>query len=347
MTGQMPRYAITYVAYRPDAPEPGLGVLKVGRAWRWSRIDGLAARGWHILVCARGTDWTWESEALKNLARWFPGAFDTPEQGALLLPLGRGWTECFRVYEVHLQLAIELCFEGFGRGNEQGANTATADRREGSRVRWLHAGTARSESDCAGAVAPHGHLWASGVGAGIDSCGDLPGAGGDRDDHRPSADAGRLGVSLDLPSTGLGVDSAHPTLEGRHPHSTTLGVPRPPGSGHVRTCHGCGGRGRTGEYEGAGASSGGSRVGRACCGLGRVGRRAGASPRQADPTDAARCASDRMSGASFRQVLRLRPLRHRETTTRQMGGARALHRPNDQVRRRSRMTSASMRKATP
>ncbi|MDF2576182.1 MAG: hypothetical protein K0S05_3094, partial [Agromyces sp.] len=113
----MPTFAMTYVVYWPAE-----GVLKVGRAWRFSRVQMMVRSGGRILVLARGTDATWERNALRMLRLWFPAAFRDEADATGLLFMGRGWSECFRVDEHHLQLAVDLCFEGFARGSDQGVN---------------------------------------------------------------------------------------------------------------------------------------------------------------------------------------------------------------------------------
>jgi hypothetical protein len=116
---RLPTYAMTYVVYWPEH-----GVLKVGRAWRFHRVQMMTRSGGHVVVLARGTDATWEREALRSLRRWFPAAFDRAADSADLLFMERGWTECFAVGEHHLQLAVDVCIEGFARGNDQGVNRA-------------------------------------------------------------------------------------------------------------------------------------------------------------------------------------------------------------------------------
>ena len=115
----MPEFAMTYVVYWPAE-----GVLKVGRAWRSHRVEMMTRSGGHVLILARGTDATWEREAMAELGRWFPRAFRTAREAEGLLFMGRGFTECFAVGEHHLEMAVDLIFEGFARGNEQGENPA-------------------------------------------------------------------------------------------------------------------------------------------------------------------------------------------------------------------------------
>ena len=129
--GGLPRYAMTYVAYWPDARGEGRGILKVGRAWRQSRLEMLRISGAHILICARGTDATWEREALRRLRAWFPQAFRDETEAYWYLWRGRGWTECFDVDDHYLDLAGKLIIEGFARGNEPGMN---APRQRGTNV---------------------------------------------------------------------------------------------------------------------------------------------------------------------------------------------------------------------
>ena len=93
----MPQFAMTYVVYWPDAR-----VLKVGRAWRFARVQAMVAAGAHLLVLARGTDGTWEREALRALRDWFPAAFRSELDAWDLLPYGRGCTEDFWVCQHYL-----------------------------------------------------------------------------------------------------------------------------------------------------------------------------------------------------------------------------------------------------
>jgi hypothetical protein len=44
----MPEFAMTYVVYWPEA-----GVLKVGRAWRFHRVQMMTRSGGHVVVPAR------------------------------------------------------------------------------------------------------------------------------------------------------------------------------------------------------------------------------------------------------------------------------------------------------
>ena len=66
----MPTFAMTYVVWDPRS-----WTLKVGRAWRFSRVQRWIDRGWVVVVCQRGTDASWEREALAVLRHWFPAAF--------------------------------------------------------------------------------------------------------------------------------------------------------------------------------------------------------------------------------------------------------------------------------
>lgn len=122
---RMLKFAATYVAYWPD-----LYVLKVGRAWRESRIEQLRQNGAHILLYMRGTDDTWEREALAELATTYPRAFDAPTEAVDILDRGRGWSECFLVDHHEVRHAFDLCMTGFLRGNDLGYNPpATAEWR--------------------------------------------------------------------------------------------------------------------------------------------------------------------------------------------------------------------------
>ncbi len=137
---RMLKFAATYVAYWPD-----LYVLKVGRAWRESRIEQLRQSGAEILVYMRGTDETWEREALAELATTYPRAFDTSAEALDVLDRGRGWSECFLVDHHEVRHAFDLCMTGFLRGNDLGYNPpATTEWRtalaEAQRARHVAAG---------------------------------------------------------------------------------------------------------------------------------------------------------------------------------------------------------------
>ncbi len=97
---------MTYVVVWADEFGPGRHVLKVGRAWRSSRLQMMTMSGAQVIICARGTDRTWEIEALRKLRRWFPQAFNNDLEARSILFKGRGWTECFEVDDAHLQLCL-------------------------------------------------------------------------------------------------------------------------------------------------------------------------------------------------------------------------------------------------
>ncbi|MCC4250770.1 hypothetical protein, partial [Microbacterium testaceum] len=90
----MPEFAMTYVVVWPDAAGPGVHVVKVGRAWKSHRVEMMTRSGGQVIILARGTDATWEREALAELSRWFPRAFRRAEDAEGLLFMGRGFTEC-------------------------------------------------------------------------------------------------------------------------------------------------------------------------------------------------------------------------------------------------------------
>src|SRR5688572_17578371 len=95
-----PKFAMTYLVYWPEAK-----VLKVGRTSKFNRLQMMGLSGGRVLVLARGTDKSWEREALRSLRRWFPTAFGDAEEATALLYQGSGWSECFAVEEHYLQLA--------------------------------------------------------------------------------------------------------------------------------------------------------------------------------------------------------------------------------------------------
>lgn len=314
----MPEYAMTYVVWWAEER-----VLKVGRTCQWYRIEAFKQSGAQVLILARGTDATWEREALRVLAQWFPKAFVDHIDAWSLLPKGSGWTECFSVSEHHLPLAVELCFEGFAEGNEQGVNEerATEDQRGRSRVPRVHESAARGEADSDRAVdESDGRGGPVPVGAGVDRRGNLPGGGGDGADHlaRPDARGVRVPCSVRA-RRGTGA----------RPHETAQGGPAFGGLGHTPTTLARGSakfRGYGGSA-GAGGSASACRAGRGAAGVGGQAR-AGVQART--PADAGR-ASDRMPGPPGRHVRGLRSLRNCQTPARQVRAGNATHHAHDQV----------------
>ncbi len=118
----LPRYAWTYVVYWPDAIAPGIGVLKVGRAWSRSRLRGLVERGAQVISNTGNTDETWELWALRFLATEYEPAFASADEASDLMPKGHGWTECFVVREEDVYFAMDLAIYGYSYGNERGTN---------------------------------------------------------------------------------------------------------------------------------------------------------------------------------------------------------------------------------
>lgn len=133
----LPKYALTYVAYWHDELGPGEGVLKVGRAWKWSRIEEMQRSGAHVIVAHPGTDASWEREALKEMDRLFEPAFAAADEASGILWRGRGWTECFRVDERDLYMAFRMCIRAFARGNDEGVNPDDGHRPKWNREQWL------------------------------------------------------------------------------------------------------------------------------------------------------------------------------------------------------------------
>lgn len=125
----LPRYAWTYVAYWPDLHGPGLGVLKVGRAWSRRRIEMLLASGAHLIANEGNTDGTWELNALRFLATRFKPAFHHPSEASGILIRGSGWTECFAVDREDIAIAWELCLQAFAYGSDYGENPQTPTER--------------------------------------------------------------------------------------------------------------------------------------------------------------------------------------------------------------------------
>ena len=312
----MPWFAMTYVIYWPER-----AVLKVGRTSQWSRIEAMKSTGGQVLVLARGTDATWEREALRVLARWFPTAFDSELEAWALMPYGRGWTECFSVPHYYVQLAVDLCFEGFARGNDQGVNEerSAQDQRGGSRVSRVSAGAARGETDGDRAVDEgDGRRGAVPAGAGVDRRGDLPGRGGDGAGDSARADARGVGVPREVRARRGGDPVAVPPAEGGHTWGV-VGVSAA-AARSSEEFRGYGGSGRAGAGGGAGACRAG-RAGRGVGGLAGAGRAA----RAAASAAAARCPADRLRRPSERPPGGLRAVWYRASAARSLGGAAAVH----------------------
>lgn len=118
----LPRFAWTYVVYWPDALGPGLGVLKIGRAWSRWRVKRMVDRGAWLVSNIGGTDESWERWALRLLALQYPRAFQSANQATDLIYRGHGWTECFAVAEDEVYEAMDVCIRGYSYGNDRGRN---------------------------------------------------------------------------------------------------------------------------------------------------------------------------------------------------------------------------------
>lgn len=293
----LPEFAMTYVAYFPEH-----GVLKVGRAWIWQRLNELGDLGAHIIVLQRGTDASWEREALKVLARCFPKAFaNYMDAEPVLGKGGKGHTECFAVEEYDLQFALDRCIEGFARGNETGENEATNDRRERPRVAGVREGAGRGEADSVRPVVASGSAGAGADGPGVDRGARLPEAGSDgggRHGVGAPRDADRCGLPRHLRSGWLRVVAALTTSEarqaGRDDHDSG------PARAVSMDVHGWGERGREGAGESRGAGrAGGERSGLGCGAEGPQTR--GAPPGQAVDAQRTACVLSRAHAGRLRR----------------------------------------------
>ena len=313
----MPEFAMTYVVFWPEH-----NVLKVGRAWRFNRVHRMTRTGGHIIILARGTDATWEREALRTLRRWFPQAFRNETEATGLLLMGRGWSECFQVDEHHLQLAVDLCIEGFARGNEQGVNDEERpeeDHDTGSGVPRVPASPTRGEDDSARPVAAHGRTRPPASHPGADRRSDLPGRSRDRDGDRAPADARGVRLPGDVLGGRRGVDRTEATAEARRPHCL-VELPRPTHSRTFAKLRGCGGS--AGEGAGADASRGPGARG----GVGRVARGAGAHATSAATSPSGRPAH-RMPGSPQWSLRGLREVRDCSPPARQVARSAAIRGP--------------------
>lgn len=189
---RMLKYAQTYVAYWPQ-----WGVLKVGRAWRSSRLDQLSEDA-IVIVCMSGTDETWEREALQLLRARFPTAFDNATQAEDFLRAGRGWSECVLVDEHELEEALDLCMTGFARGNDLGYNPPATPgwRHTLNQLRTTRRARRRGDAGCVADGRGAGDADPAGCGDGGGSA--VAGGGAvDRDGSGGAAPADARGVGAD------------------------------------------------------------------------------------------------------------------------------------------------------
>ncbi|MBB4071606.1 hypothetical protein F5897_000914, partial [Canibacter oris] len=132
--GTMPAVAMTYMVYFEEH-----GIIKVGRAYKNSRWRSLVARGAELIFLDRNTIAKQEQAALALLRQVFPPAFNSEndELAQQLLPLGRGFTECFKVSSVEeFNLAFNLYMQGVDSHAAEAAEVAAEYR--------LHRKAARS-----------------------------------------------------------------------------------------------------------------------------------------------------------------------------------------------------------
>ncbi|MDF2578455.1 MAG: hypothetical protein K0S49_34 [Microbacterium sp.] len=345
----LPTFAMTYVAYWRDA-----GVLKVGRAWRWSRVQEMTISGARIIILARNTDATWEREALRRLRRWFPAAFNDEREASQLLFRGRGWSECFRVDEYHLQLAVDLCIEGFARGNDQGFNEVAAedDQRNRSRVRRLRPRPLRSEGDSTRALVPDGPRRPPATRRPSDRRRALPVGqppGSDRPRRAPHPHARGVRLPDHLRGAGLRMDTAPQAPQRRQTRPRVHFTPTTPNparncpsralSAALAAFHGIPGYGegacvgaREGEGEGEGPGAGGGGERRRVVGsVATVAEHQHAAP--AGTSAAAESSAHRLLGSPQRSAAELWSLRYCPPATRSLalagtvrGAARDLRR---------------------
>lgn len=116
----LPGTTMIYAVYWPER-----NVLKVGRAWKMSRLRGLMETGGRVLLLMRDCPLWEEQAALSELRLTFVRAFATEQEGSSILPRGRGFTECFRVAVADLEHAVKTIFRGIARHDYQ-LNAASA-----------------------------------------------------------------------------------------------------------------------------------------------------------------------------------------------------------------------------
>ena len=116
----LPETTMIYAVYWPES-----NVFKVGRAWKMSRLRGFTATGGHILLLMRDCPLWEENAALSELRTVFARAFRAEHEALLVLPRGRGFTECFSVAASQLGAAFDAIFRGIAKhGHEQGKSVA-------------------------------------------------------------------------------------------------------------------------------------------------------------------------------------------------------------------------------
>lgn len=192
---RMLKYGTTYLVYWPE-----LGILKIGRAFRGSRLEMMRqSGGWPILL-AENTDESWERVGLRRLRQLFDPAFtgpsgEGPHRADRILVKGRGWSECFFVEPEDLQLAFDESVRVMTReGNDIGYNppATPAWRRALSGIlRARAADRRRGHRD--GTPTPGGRFEPDGVGPETDRAATVRGGeplDGDRSRRAACADAG-------------------------------------------------------------------------------------------------------------------------------------------------------------
>jgi len=117
---------MVYAVYWPKA-----NVLKVGRAWKMSRVRGLMSTGGELLLLMRNCPLWEEGAALKEMRANFDRAFTAELDATHILPRGRGFTECFTVTMAQLQHAIDTIFRGIARHGYEQAKDAAAGHLHG------------------------------------------------------------------------------------------------------------------------------------------------------------------------------------------------------------------------
>lgn len=326
---RMLKFGSTYLAYWPQ-----LGILKIGRAFRGSRLEMLRRSGAQILLNEWGTDASWEAAGLRVLSRLFDRAFtgpsgEGPHRADRILYRGRGWSECFFVEPEDLELAFFECLRAFAlEGNEIGSNPpATVEwRRElDAVVRARAAGRSRGD---AGRVA-----------------GDRARGGAD-----PATAGDPRGEDLPEPPTGYGAGGADPArrdarrrrlctlVDRRRPRVAAAdrpvgdpcsGAAERPAASPIFTGWGERGRRSTCARERAGAreSAGGSRRAGTGGPLGSVVSGSGSTGVSSScQTVAAGCPTDRVSGSSSWPLRTLRPVRYSGGAPAGVAGPERVHR---------------------
>ncbi len=240
----IPTHSMLYAVYWPNE-----SVLKVGRAWKMSRLRGLMRTGAQVVMVVRDRPAGDERAALASLRGLFERAFFTAEESLGILTHGRGFTECFVVPAARFREALATIFRGIANNGHDPAEVHQAGAVSGRGSGEFVAGGS-PDSDRLAPV--HGRR-----GAGVSDSGDGEGgsvAVGFRDNrgrrgHTP-ARTGRDRISTPVRSGSPQLPATGPA--GPRGPRQSLNIPAPTPArerlaNESRSARGSGGRGRESE----------------------------------------------------------------------------------------------------